>query len=99
MPMNVKGRWGLAQSDGITINLSLEQQGASFSGEAEIDAAGGPVTERVTGTVTDSDISFKMGSIHYLGSFAQGQLYGLSIDFRDAVKQATWFAPKTFRPL
>ncbi|WP_395366589.1 hypothetical protein ACHGLA_35050 [Streptomyces sp. YH02] len=99
MPMNVEGRWGLAQSDGLTMNLSLKQEGTSFSGEAEFDIDGGRVTESVSGKVTDSDITFKRGTLHYIGTFAQGQLYGLSIDFQDAGTQATWFTPKVFEPL
>ncbi|MEU4081142.1 hypothetical protein DEJ45_25240 [Streptomyces venezuelae] len=99
MPMNVKGRWGLAQSNGLTINLSLTQDGGSFSGEAEIDASGVQTTEPVAGTVTDEDITFKIGSVHYLGTFTQGRPHGLSIDFADAVRQSTWFAPKTFSRL
>ncbi|WP_426361816.1 hypothetical protein [Streptomyces sp. E-08] len=99
MPMNVKGRWDLAQGDGNTVALSLDQQGESFSGEATIDGPAGQITESMSGVVTDSDMSFRVGTVLYIGSFAQGRLYGLSIDFQNVAKQVTWFAPKHFHPL
>ncbi|MEU3609184.1 hypothetical protein AB0E83_27595 [Streptomyces sp. NPDC035033] len=100
MPMDVRGQWGLAQSNGGTIiftGITQDPDSGAFHGQAKV---GTDTPTSFSGIATDDEISFKVRSGIYLGTFNfQGHLSGMTVDGQNGNSQATWFASKIFTPM
>ncbi|GHG10154.1 hypothetical protein [Streptomyces hydrogenans] len=97
MPMDVRGNWGLVQSNGATVTFSgvtQDPDSGYFQGQAKV---GTSLPVGIEGVATDDEISFKVKSGIYFGSFNfQGWLWGFTVDGQNGTSQATWFATKQF---